>query len=101
MDEALGEHRTSAVQPVVVPAQPQTGFPSSDVMQRGSPAQGLTRPNDLLDLDPGGLNFTGELMHSLAGVLICVRVHIELGLGELHCQVSKGRKEISSFRQLC
>lgn len=64
-------------------------------MQRGSLAQGLTRPNDLLNLDAGGLDFTGELVHGLAGVLICVWVHIELGLRELHCQVSKGREKIS------
>ena len=70
-------------------------------MQRGSLARGLTRPDDLLNLDPGGLNFTGELMHGLAGVFVRVGVHIELGLRELHCQVSKGREEISSFRQPC
>lgn len=70
-------------------------------MQRGSWGPRLTRPNDLLYLDPGGLYFTGELMHSLAGVLVCVWVHIELGLGELHCQVSKWREEISTLRQPC
>lgn len=43
-----------------------------------NPDWGLTRPNDLLDLDPGSLNFTGELMHSLAGVFICVGIHVEL-----------------------
>lgn len=53
-------------------------------MQRGNWAPELTRPDDLLNLDPGGLYFTGELMHSLAGVLVCVGIHIELGLRELH-----------------
>lgn len=68
-------------------------------MQRGSPGWGLTRPNDFLNLDPGSLNFTGEFVHGLAGVLICVGVHVELRLGEFHCQVSKGREEISSSTQ--
>lgn len=70
-------------------------------MQRGSWAPALTRPNDLLDLDPRGLYFTGELMHGLAGVLVRVGVHVELGLGELHCQVSKWTEEISTVGQPC
>lgn len=40
-------------------------------------------------------------MHSLAGVLVCVGVHIELGFRELHCRVAKWREEISTLRQPC
>lgn len=54
-----------------------------------------------LDADPGWVDLLGELVDSLSGVLICVRVYIGLYSRERDCEHTQRTKECESVCLFC